>query len=199
VTALATEGTQRARILSHLAIVPDLTGHQLARVVGAAGDLSDVLRAMEGRAEVVSRTEWQPQQGRRVRLWRLAPWGTIPPPRAPEPADVAERRRERDRLSQRARRARNRPAVPQLAADLLPGAACASADPGLFFPEPGDEATEAAARAICAACPARPGCYAGAVARGERWGIWGGENLETVHRRPGGRPQMPAMKVTIAP
>jgi len=183
-TALATEGTQRCKILAHLAAVPDLTGHQLALVIGAANDLTDVLRAMECRAEVVSRIEWRPQQGRQVHVWRLAPPGTVPPPRPEVPADVAARCRERDTAAQRARRAQRRAPGPQLAAAVLPGAACTRADPRLFFPEPGDEATEASAKAICAGCPVRAACYAAAVARGELWGVWGGENLETVHRRP---------------
>jgi Transcription factor WhiB len=182
-TVLAAEGTQRCRILEHLATVPDLTGHQLALVIGAANDLTDVLRAMERRAEVISRVEWRPQKGRQVRLWRLAPPGTVPPPRPPVPPEVAERIRERDRITQRARRARMRQADPQPAALPLPGAACRAADPAPFFPEPGDLAAEAKAIAICAGCPARAACYAGAVARRERWGIWGGENFET-RRRP---------------
>jgi Transcription factor WhiB len=185
VTALAAGGTHRAAVLAHLALVPDLTAGELAHVIGARYSLSELLAAMEHRAEVVCRTEWRPQQGRQVRLWRLAPPGTVPPPRAPEPADVAARRRERDRLTQRARRARRRrPAPPPLVAAALPGAACAAADPCLFFPEPGDVATEAAAKAICAGCPVRAACYAGAIGRGERWGVWGGTNLETVHSRP---------------
>jgi WhiB family transcriptional regulator, redox-sensing transcriptional regulator len=183
-TVLAAEGTQRTAILAYLARTPDLTASELARVIGAGRSLTDVLAAMEYRAEVVCRTEWRPQQGRQVRLWRLAPPGTVPPPRPPVPAEVAARIRERDRLTQRARRARMRPAPPQPAALPLPGAACRAADPALFFPEPGDEATDVAAKAICAACPVRRACYAGAIARGERWGIWGGENLETVHRHP---------------
>ena len=181
-TALAAEGTQRVAVLEHLALVPELTASELARVIGArANSLTQLLAAMEGRAEVVARSEFRPHQGRQVRLWRLAPPGTVPPPRPEIPADVLSRRRERDTAGQRARRARHRAPAPQLVADSLPGAACADADPDLFFPEPGDEAAEAAARAICASCPVRPACYAGAVARGERWGIWGGENLEAVH------------------
>jgi hypothetical protein len=62
---------------------------------------------------------------------------------------------------------------------LLPAAACAGADPGLFFPEPGDTVTEAVASAICAGCPARAECYATAARNGERAGIWGGVNFET--------------------
>ena len=52
-------------------------------------------------------------------------------------------------------------------------------DPALFFPEPGDTATEAQALAVCAACPVRARCYAQAVENAERWGIWGGVNFET--------------------
>lgn len=182
-TALATEGTQRVRVLAHLALVPDLTAGELAHVIGAKhNSLSQLLAAMQYRAEVTCRTEWRPQQGRQVRIWRLAPPGTVPPPRPEVPADVLAHRRERDRVTQRARRARLREVVPPPVADSLPGAACAGADPGLFFPEPGDLATEAAAKAICAGCPVRGACYAAAVARQERWGIWGQVNFE--FRRP---------------
>jgi hypothetical protein len=184
-TVTLAEGTRRAAVLARLAVVPELTAGELARVIGARNNsLTQLLAAMELRAEVVARIEWRPEQGRQVHVWRLAPPGTVPPPRPEVPADVAARRRERDRLTQRARRARLRAVAPPPVAPALPGAACAGADPSLFFPEPGDEATEAAAKAICAACPVRPACYAGAADRGERWGIWGGENLETVHRHP---------------
>ena len=182
-TVLAAEGTQRSAVLERLALVPELTAGELARVIGARTSLTQLLAAMELRAEVVSRTEWRAQQGREVHVWRLAPPGTVPPPRPEVPADVAERRRERDRLTQRARRARLRAVVPPPAAAALPGAACAGADPAPFFPDPGDQAAEAGAVAICAGCRERAACYAGAVARGERWGIWGGENFES-RRRP---------------
>jgi hypothetical protein len=174
--------TRREAILAHLADHPDLTAYDLARVIGAASDVTDLLRVMEVRGEVVARTERRPGQGRPVHLWRLAPPGTMPPPRTSDAARIVERRRERDRRATRARRTRAR--APANGAVLLPAAACAGADPALFFPDPGDTETEAKAAAICSACPARAACYAGAVQRGERWGIWGAVNLETTPRRP---------------
>ena len=58
----------------------------------------------------------------------------------------------------------------------LSGAACVGADPDLFFPEPGDTFAERRAKAICAACPVRAACLAGAIDRGEPVGVFGGLN-----------------------
>jgi hypothetical protein len=112
-----------------------------------------------------------------VHLWCLAPPGTIPPPRPSQPAEIVARRRERHRRAAAARRARTRTPVPQPAAISLHSAACRTADPALFFPEPGDTGAEAQALAVCAGCPVRAQCYARAVQNGERWGIWGGVNF----------------------
>ncbi len=60
----------------------------------------------------------------------------------------------------------------------LSGAACTTADPDLFFPEPGDEWSERRAKAICAACPVRVACLAGALGRREPHGIFGGLTAE---------------------
>jgi WhiB family redox-sensing transcriptional regulator len=177
VTAEAAAGTRRARILDHLADHPDLTAYELARIIGTASTVSDLLRDMQLKGQVVGRIEWRPQQGRPVHLWRLAPPGTVPPPRSSQPAAIATRRRERDRRATAARRARMRAPVPQPAALLLPAAACLAADPALFFPEPGDTAAEEKALAVCAGCPVLAQCYAWAVDNGERWGIWGGVNF----------------------
>jgi hypothetical protein len=68
-----------------------------------------------------------------------------------------------------------------LVASLPPGAACAGADPELFFPSPGDEGAEA--QAICRECPIRSECYTLAAQRGERWGIWGGVNFDATATR----------------
>jgi len=183
-TVMAAEGTRRAAVLAHLALVSELTAGELARAIGAGYSISELLVAMEARAEVVSRTEWQPQQGRQVRVWRLAPPGAVPPPRPEVPLDVLARRRERDRLTQQARRARRRAPAGQPIVAVLPGAACVGTDPSLFFPDPGDLAAESEAQAVCAGCPVRDECHAGAVRRGERWGIWGGVNFEVVHGLP---------------
>lgn len=170
-------GTRRARILAHLAGHPDLTAHELARLIGTASTVTDLLRDMQLKGQVIARTERRPQQGRPVHLWRLAPPGTVPPPRSSQPAEVVAPRRERDRRATAARRARMRAPVPQPAAIALPGAACRTADPALFFPEPSDTGTEVQALAICARCPVRAQCYARAVDNGEQWGIWGGVNF----------------------
>jgi Transcription factor WhiB len=177
VTAEAAAGTHRARILTHLAGHPDLTAHELARIIGSASTVTDLLRDMQLKGQVIARTEWRPQQGRPVHLWRLAPPGTVPPPRPSEPAEIVARRRDRDRRATAARRARMRAPVPQPAALPLPGAACRTADPVLFFPEPGDIGAEAQALSVCAGCLVRAQCYDRAVENGERWGIWGGVNF----------------------
>ena len=129
-TAVAAAGTRREAILACLADHPDLTAYELRRLIGAASHITDLLRAMEARAEVVARTERRPGQGRPVHVWRVAPPGTVPPPRTSEAAEIVARRRERDRRATAARRARQRPAAPLPAAPLpaaplLPGAACA--------------------------------------------------------------------------
>ena len=79
VTAVAA-GTRREAILACLTEHPDLTAYELRRVIGAASHITDLLRAMEAKAQVVSRTERRPGQGRPVHLWRVAPPGTVPPP-----------------------------------------------------------------------------------------------------------------------
>ena len=77
-----------------------------------------------------------------------------------------------------------RPAVATIA-DLrtasdgdLQGAACTTADPDLFFPEDGDEWSERRAKMICAGCPVRALCLAGALDRSEPYGIFGGLSAE---------------------
>ena len=46
-------------------------------------------------------------------------------------------------------------------------------DPDLFFAESPADITRA--KELCARCPARDGCLAGALERAEPWGVWGGE------------------------
>jgi hypothetical protein len=48
------------------------------------------------------------------------------------------------------------------------------ADPDAWFPERGDAAALDAARALCGPCPDRAACLAGALARNELHGVWGG-------------------------
>jgi hypothetical protein len=77
---------------------------------------------------------------------------------------------------------RRRPSVAVLPA----GAACAGADTAVFFPDGGDDSE---AKEICCSCAIRAACHALAVARNEKFGVWGGENFETRSRRSHHRPQ----------
>lgn len=52
-------------------------------------------------------------------------------------------------------------------------AACATADPELFFPEQDSRSTREAKR-ICADCPVRVDCLTAAIANREEYGVWGG-------------------------
>lgn len=186
-TAVRSRG---ALVLRHLAAHPGLTAGELGRALGIPGQLQDTLRRLEQQAQVAAVTRWDPDQGRTVSRWRVAPPGIVPPPRAADP-EAGRRKRERDRLSQRARRARARGltvqpgieppslrSVPAVAPDL-PGAACRTADPDLFFGPDGEreadrQARDAQAGAVCARCPIRRRCYEMALANGEKYGIWAG-------------------------
>ena len=55
-------------------------------------------------------------------------------------------------------------------ADLIP---CRSGDPELWFAEQNVQVERA--KALCRGCPVLEGCLAGAIDRGEPWGVWGGE------------------------
>ena len=54
----------------------------------------------------------------------------------------------------------------------MDNAACADADPDLFFVDVGESADEA--KAICSRCPVQTDCLDFALASHERFGIWGG-------------------------
>lgn len=71
---------------------------------------------------------------------------------------------------------------------------CQEYDAEMWFAEsPADVEN---AKALCGLCPARRTCLAGALARAEPWGVWGGQLLvqgEIVARkRPRGRPRKDA-------
>jgi Transcription factor WhiB len=180
--ATAPAGTRREAIRVYLAGHVDLTAYELARAIDvSASTVTVLLWHMEANAEVVSRLEHRPGQGREVRLWRVAPPGTPVPPRTSPAAEFVERRRTRDRIATATQRAR--PRVPLSGAASLSGAACLGVDPDLFFPGKDDHETVAAAKAICAMCPVRAACYTRAVRNRELFGIWGGVNFETAPRR----------------
>ncbi len=70
-----------------------------------------------------------------------------------------------------------------------------SDDPELFFAESPDDVEFA--KSLCRSCAVRTACLAGAIARAEPWGVWGGELFlrgEIVPRkRPRGRPRKDAV------
>ena len=75
---------------------------------------------------------------------------------------------------------------------------CRVQDPDLWFAErPAD--LERAKR-LCAECPVRAACLAGALDRAEPWGVWGGEIFDRgvviARKRPRGRP--PKVRAEVA-
>ena len=81
------------------------------------------------------------------------------------------------------------PAQPQGAARrTLP---CRVQDPDLWFAESPTQLEHA--KTLCAQCPIRSACLAGALDRGEPWGVWGGEIFDhgvvIARKRPRGRPR----------
>jgi WhiB family redox-sensing transcriptional regulator len=53
------------------------------------------------------------------------------------------------------------------------------------------------AKQLCGPCPIKAECLAGALRRGEPWGVWGGEIFQQGHviarKRPRGRPSKAAL------
>src|SRR6266508_919418 len=58
--------------------------------------------------------------------------------------------------------------------EVVRGAACGDQDLELFYPDPGDQAAEQAAKQLCAACPVRQPCLEMALATGDQHAILGG-------------------------
>jgi WhiB family redox-sensing transcriptional regulator len=68
---------------------------------------------------------------------------------------------------------------------------CRNFDPDLWFSD--SPAELELAKSLCAGCPLRVDCLAGAIEREEPWGVWGGEIFErgmvVPRKRPRGRPR----------
>ncbi|MDT0166499.1 WhiB family transcriptional regulator [Actinotalea sp. AC32] len=79
-------------------------------------------------------------------------------------------------------------AFDRLVATLIP---CREHDAELWFAE--STADVELAKSLCQECPVRAGCLAGAVAREEPWGVWGGEvfvgGVVVPRKRGRGRPR----------
>jgi len=74
-------------------------------------------------------------------------------------------------------------------------------DPELFFAESPQDVEQA--KMMCQGCQARLACLAGALERGEPWGVWGGELLLrgviVPRKRPRGRPRKDVVAVGALP
>jgi WhiB family transcriptional regulator, redox-sensing transcriptional regulator len=72
---------------------------------------------------------------------------------------------------------------------------CREYDADLWFSETPTELEFA--KSLCADCPVRIECLAGALERREPWGVWGGEIFEkgaiVARKRPRGRPRKDAV------
>ena len=84
-----------------------------------------------------------------------------------------------------------RPHTPLSPAPVRRPLPCREEDSELWFAE--TPAQLELAKAFCAGCPVRDACLAGALDRGEPWGVWGGEIFERgvviPRKRPRGRPR----------
>ncbi len=71
------------------------------------------------------------------------------------------------------------------------GIPCRDYDAELWFAESPSDVEFA--KSLCAACPARAACLAGALDRREPWGVWGGQlfvqGVVVARKRPRGRPR----------
>ena len=74
-------------------------------------------------------------------------------------------------------------------------------DPELFFSESPQDVEQA--KVMCQGCQARLACLAGALERGEPWGVWGGELLLrgaiVPRKRPRGRPRRDVVAIGLLP
>ncbi len=68
---------------------------------------------------------------------------------------------------------------------------CRTQDADLWFAEAPAQLEQA--KEFCATCPLQAACLAGALARAEPWGVWGGEIFDhgvvIARKRPRGRPR----------
>ena len=76
---------------------------------------------------------------------------------------------------------------------------CHEQDPELYFAEAPADLEHA--KSLCQACPVRAECLAGALARQEPWGVWGGEiflqGVVIPRKRPRGRPRKDAAQAAV--
>jgi WhiB family redox-sensing transcriptional regulator len=178
-------GGFRHRALAWLQDNPGSSATDVTRALGLSlrSARTSALDAMVYAGLVTVTAEKRDTRPAPVRVYSVAPPGHVPPPR-PEPSPALRAARAAQRA---ASRAKTRPAAPD--PEPLPSgaAACAGEDPEMFFPGFLAAPDVRKAKAVCARCPARAGCLAGALARAEPHGIWGGEVFENGRVIPGRR------------
>lgn len=164
---------RRAGLLDHVRACPGLTTTQLALASGRTRNtVQDDMDALAAAGLVTGWDQHVDELRRAVPHWF---------PSGAEPGDLDAVRRKQ--VQDYAAKASYHTETPGSTIRLPRNTACAGADPALFFPECKDD--EAAAKAICARCPVRADCFQGACARGEEYGVWGGENFERDRDLPG--------------
>jgi hypothetical protein len=166
----------RAAITAALAAAPGLNTAEIAAAAGLRHRPVRQLRVMAEEGLLVTRPGTD-SRGHACTRYYPAPDGT------PAPGISAARRAELDRRSaaRRAAFAADGTAADRL--EVIPP--CTAEDPEIFFPVFLSAADVAKARSVCARCPVRPECLAGASARAEPHGIWGGQVFENGHVVPG--------------
>ena len=74
---------------------------------------------------------------------------------------------------------------------------CHQVNPDLWFAESPADVEQA--KALCAPCPLKTACLAGALERREPWGVWGGQlvlsGVVVPRKRPRGRPRKDSIEV----
>ena len=90
-----------------------------------------------------------------------------------------------------------RPRTPLPPAPVRRSLPCRVENPELWFAESPAELERA--KTLCAECPVREACLAGALDRAEPWGVWGGEIFDRgvviARKRPRGRPRKQSKEV----
>ncbi|MFW7414732.1 WhiB family transcriptional regulator [Demequina sp. SO4-18] len=62
-----------------------------------------------------------------------------------------------------------------------------SEDPDIWYPNPTDKPAVEKAKALCGLCPSGDACFAGALERREKFGVWGGVLFDKGTSRQGGK------------
>lgn len=159
----------RAAITAALAAAPGLNTAEIAAAAGLAHRPVRQLQKMAEEGLLITRGGTD-SRGHACTRHYPAPEGTPAPGISPERRAYLDRRN----AALRARFAADGSVADRL--EVIPP--CTAENPEIFFPLFLAAADVGKARAVCARCPVRPECLAGATARAEPHGIWGGQVFE---------------------